>query len=156
MKAEIQDAELSPSMWSVWVDRCAGLTSSNRRNFLSFSRWQFLWVLSLAVVAVTSEFGLEPEWASREGVATGLAAIPFVLAGVTLWAYGRFVRSADELTQKIQADALKMAVAFVVVYLSVHPLAERLGAGPTEFPTPLFFILIGHLFGQTLAARRYR
>lgn len=49
-----------------------------------------------------------------------------------------------------------MAVAFVVLYLSLHPLAERLGASPTEFPTPLLFILIGHLFGQTLAARRYR
>ena len=156
MKTETQNVESGSSSWSLWVDRCAGLTSSNRRNFLSFSRWQLLWIVSLATVAFTREFDLEVEWASREGVATGLAAIPFVLAGLTLWAYVRFVRSADELTQKIQADALKLAVAFVVLYLSVHPLAERLGAGPSEFPTPLIFILMGQFFGQTLAARRYR
>jgi hypothetical protein len=156
MNAEIHEAGSASSPGNSWVDRCAGLAPSNRRNFLSFSRWQLLWIVSLAMVAIMREFGLEFAWATREGVAVGLAAIPFVLAGLTLWAYARFVRSADELTQKIQAEALKMAVALVVLYLSVHPLAERLGAGPTEFPTPLLFILMGHALGQTLAARRYR
>jgi hypothetical protein len=156
MNAKTHDAESGSSRGSSWVDSCAGLTPSSRRNFLRFSRWQLLWAVSLATIAITRECGLEFAWATREGVAVGLTAIPFVLAGLTLWAYVRFVRSADELTQKIQAEALKVAVALVVLYLSVHPLAERLGAGATEFPTPLLFILMGHFLGQNLAARRYR
>ncbi len=156
MKAETPDTGSGSSAGNSWVDNCAGLTPSSRRNFLRFSRWQALWAASLAAVALSREFGLGFAWTDREDVAVGAAAILFVLAGLTLRAYVRFVRSADELTQKIQAEALEVAVAFVVLYLSVHPLAERLGAGPTEFPTPLLFILMGHFFGQTIAARRYR
>lgn len=156
MNAETENTESVSSVWSLWVDGCAGLKTTDRRNFLSFSRWQLFWVLSLATIAVTREFGLEFEWANQAGVAVGLAAVPFVLAALTMFAYRRFLRSADELAQKIQAEALQMAVAFVVLYLSVHPLAERLGAGPSEFPTPLLVILIGHGLGQTFAARRYR
>ena len=84
MNAETQNTEPGSSIWSLWVDRCAGLKSSDRRNFLNFSRWQLLWALSLAVAAITGEFGIGFEWATRDGVATGLAAIPFVLACLTL------------------------------------------------------------------------
>lgn len=101
MNAKTHDAGSGSSTGSSRVDSCAGLTPSNRRKFLTFSRWQLLWVVSLATVAIPREFGLDFEWANREGVALGLAAIPFVLAGLTLWADVRFVRSADELTQKI-------------------------------------------------------
>lgn len=44
----------------------------------------------------------------------------------------------------------------MVLYFSAHPLADRLGAGPMEFPAPLLFILIGHFLGLMFAAKRYR
>lgn len=156
MNAETQNDDSGSSIWSLWVDGCAGLKPSDRRNFLSLSRWQLMWALSLAAVAFAREFGIQFEWATGDGVAAGLAAIPFVFACLTLRAYARFLGSADELAQKIQAEGLKMALAAVILYLSVHPLVEKLGVGPTEFPTPLLFILLGHFLGQTLAARRYR
>jgi hypothetical protein len=144
------------SLWCQWVNTCAGLTPDSRRNFRTFSRWQATWAVSLAVIAFAHEFANRLEFATTPGVITSLTAIQFVLACLTLRAYARFVRSADELTQKIQAESLKASVAVVVLYVSLHPLAEQLGAGATQFPTLLFLLLAGHAVGQTLAARRYR
>lgn len=156
MNARPQHGESRSSLWSQWVGSCAGLTSGSRRHFVSFTVWELLWAASLATVAFAREFDMEPEFTNLGGVAIALAAIPFALACLTLRAYARFLRSADELTQKIQMEGLKMGLVFVVIYLSVHPLAEHLGVGPTQFPTPLFLVLIGHGLGQVLAARRYR
>jgi len=152
MNAEPKNADTTAQDWLCTIQSCGGMTKTDHRHYLRFTYWVFAWFVSF----LSASFALRLEIANQHSIALVIIAIPLTISAFTLRAYSRFYHGADELTQKIQLEGLKIAMATGVF---VTPLFELLGvAGIHHFKimTPLGIMGVAYSIGQILAARRYR
>lgn len=84
-----------------------------------------------------------------------IPAAALFLGVMTVRAYVRFLRNADELLRKIHLEALAIAFGTGAVFMPVYRLCERLGAPKLDSVDPLFVILLAWVFGQWFGGRRY-
>ena len=138
-----------PSLWRRLSD-CESMAWANTRGFLG---WMFAWALSFlapASQALKADLGLPSP------LAWALAILPNALGIAALLAYVRFLRSADELVQKIQLQGLALGFGVGVLFASGVQLLERLGAAHPAIGDTAGVMLVGWAVGQLLAAWRYR
>jgi len=128
-----------------------GQTVRDRRNGWRYTAWTFLWLLSLAAV----KFVLETT--SLDGLlAWAVTAVPIVLSLVALWAYLRFLREADELTRRVQLEAIAFGFAVgLIVHFAWFPLSQ-LGAPALDRSALMTVMVLAYLAGMGVVARRYK
>lgn len=134
-----------------FVTTCTQMTAADRRNSWRAIGWLFVWMVSFLSVA----FAIRTE-ALPAGLWTYLAiAGSTVLGVVTVLAYVRFVRQADELQRKIQLEALALGFAGGFVAQFAFSLIERAGIMEVDIGDPFLVMCICFAVGLFLGARRY-
>jgi hypothetical protein len=128
-----------------------GQTARDRRNGWRYTAWTFLWLFSLATVKfVLERTGLEGP------LAWAVTAVPIILSLVALRAYLRFLREADELTRRVQLEAVAFGFAVgLIVHFAWFPLSQ-LGAPALDRSGLMTGMVVAYLAGMGVAARRYR
>ena len=128
-----------------------GVTPRDRRNGWRYAGWAFLWMLSMmAVTLVLKRTGLSGP------VAWAMTVVPIVLSFVVLRAYLRFLREADELTRRIQFEAIAFGFGVgVLVHFAWFPL-EQLGVPELDRPGVMVIMVLAYLVGMGIASRRYK
>lgn len=133
------------------VTICTPMTARDRRNQWRAVGWLFVWMVSYVSVA----FAIRTE-ALPAGLWTYLAIAGSTALGVvTVLAYVRFVRQADELQRKIQLEALALGFAGGFVAQFVFSLIGRTAIMDVDIGDPFLVMCICYAVGLFLGARRY-
>lgn len=112
--------------------------------------WLLAWVVSDALLILLP---------ATFPVRAVIALLPLPAFGWFLWRYARYVRSMDELRQRIELEALALAFPLTVALLMVLGQVQRAraGAGGVPITSEFWLYLAGfYLLGRGLAERRYR
>lgn len=135
-----------------WVKGCMTAGSRNdRRNSLRYVSWMLAWGLTFLLAT----------WALKTNVVAGslkwaVAIVPDLFALAALFAYLRFLREADELTQKIQLDGLALGFGVGVIFAVSYQLLERAGAPQLTVSDTAAVMMVAWAIGQLIAQFRYR
>ena len=138
------------TMFASFLDRCLA-PARDRKNQRRVILWSLVWILGWMIVMVAAK----REWLTDWQVAAG-TALTLVPAILTIGAYRRYLRQADELHRKIELEALALSFGVGVIGgITYYPLA--LG-GVVEMSDYLFVVLAmvaTHAVGVLLGHRRY-
>jgi hypothetical protein len=140
----------SRSLWHVIRSSCG--TKLDRRNQYRFAAWTFAWSLSYVAASWTLKADLD----LATPLVWFLVAAPNLIAVVTVFAYLRFLRMADELLRKIQLEGLALGFAAGVLVTAGYQLAEAAGAPQLETDHIILTMVFGWTIGQLLGTWRYR
>lgn len=115
--------------------------------------WTLAWLLSLALAT----FGPMLLW-QNSAISLSAAGLNFVMGIAMLVANRRQLGSLDDLQQKIQLEAMALALGVTVVLSMTYTTLERLHlldfrAGLSQL---MFLIGITYLVGVILGVRKYR
>lgn len=140
-----------PGAFARFCSACTQLTARDRRNQWRTLGWLFVWMVSFLSVA----FAIRTE-ALPAGLWTYLAIAGSTALGlVTVLAYMRFIRQADELQRKIQLEALALGFAGGFVAQFAFSLIERVGIMEVDIGDPFLVMCICFAVGLFVGARRY-
>lgn len=122
--------EPKESLWRRF-DRACFATPRDRRNMRRFTVLLAGWML--AYIASTT-------WLDSGGVGNTLgdvliAVAPTIMGVVSLLAFARYLREADELARRIQYEALAFGFGAGVLFLFAYSSLEALGLPILSFPT---------------------
>jgi drug/metabolite transporter (DMT)-like permease len=127
-------------------------TPRDRRNQRRIIGWGFVWMAAWLAVNFAIRFD---HLTSALGVATA-AAVPAVLGVLTVLAYRRFLREADELRRKIEVEALALSAGVGLVCGFTYFLLERAAlVSESGLLVILMVITFTHALGVFLGMRRY-
>jgi len=150
MNAETQNSISQPQSWWCSIQSCGGMTATDRRNYRRFNYWALAWAFSF----VASHLVLE-EIVTQEVMVFVILTIPTFLTLFALRAYARFFRLADELTQRIHLEGIKIGFCTGLFFLPPIWLYKQAG-GPSLEMLAFSGMILGFSIGLILAARRYR
>lgn len=88
-----------------------------------------------------------------------VALLPLPAFGWFLWRYVRYIRSMDELRQRIELEALALAFPLTVALLMLLGQLQRAraGAGGVAITSEFWlYLACFYLLGRGIAERRYR
>jgi hypothetical protein len=140
------------SRWGWWAHGCAdSYTPRDAANVRTFSAWLVAWTFSFGVATVL----LGKHVVTAMPVAVALAVAPTVLGVVSVRAFIRFLREADELVRKIQIEAIAWGFGAGVIFMLGYRLFERIGAPKLDVNDPFLVMMLATGLGQWLARRRY-
>lgn len=134
-----------------FLDWCQA-PARDRRNQRRIILWSFLWMAAWVVLVLA----IENEWIAHGWPVVVGALVTLPPALLTLFAYRRYLREADELRRKIELDAL--AVAFgvgVVGGFSFFALARGGLAAMDDFLYVILAMIVTHSVGVLIGHRRY-
>lgn len=145
------DDEVRPvSLWQA-MKNSAG-TERDRRNQYWFTAWMIVWALSYVgahrMLTSGADFDSPMIWI--------LVGAPNLFAIVTVFAYMRFLRMADELLRKIQLEGLAMGFAIGLVFITGYQLAEAAGVAELQTDNIVLVMIFSWLAGQFRGLWRYR
>lgn len=129
----------------------AGLTPRDRRN-----QWRFVVILlSWALSFVIAIYLLRNDWVTSLTAGTALALIPIALGLLALLTYLKFLREADEMTRRIQLEALAIGFGAGAIYTLGYPALEAAGWPEPSDSAPAVVLMVGWGLGGLFALRRY-
>lgn len=139
-----------PSLGRRFKEIVFGDRRRDRRNGWRYAGWALLWATSVAVVMfVLKETGLDGP------LAWAITTVPIALSFVVLRAYLRFLREADELTRRIQYEAIAFGFAVgLLVHFAWFPLS-LLGAPALDRSGIMPVMVLAYLVGMGVASWRY-
>ena len=129
-----------------------GQTAVDQRNLAVFTVWCFVW----AVVFCAVTFVLKYFRDLQGPVAWLLALIPIVVGVVTVRAFLRFLREADEFTRKVQLEGIAWGFGAGHLFAVGYFFLERFGAPEMSMIFVLVPLAVGWAVGSLLVAARYR
>ncbi len=135
---------------SFWA-RCGGATPRDRRNMTRLLLTLFAW----AVLFVGVSQAIKRELLPVGPISWALAAVPTVAGIFVLFAYGRFIREADELQRLIQLRALALGFGAGWIAICGYPLFEKLGAPVLDVGDYTLVMAVFYSLGSVLGWRRY-
>lgn len=115
--------------------------------------WTFAWIATLAL----AKFGPDGLWSSQ--VASWLAVAVNLAVGVGwIVAFGRFLRTIDELERKILLDALVVALGVGWVVGFAYVVADSAGLMKVDVNVAAFPVILGvaFLISVVVGKIRYR
>ena len=132
---------------------CSGTVSRSDAKALSrinaiFLTWAFIY----------AGFILGWEWI-RETIGAGVwlvAAVPMALLGWGILTYARFLSHADELTRKIQLEAMATGFGASVFLLFAYDTAQRLAGFEIDLGDLTVMLVVVYVVAILLAQKRYR
>ncbi len=131
------------------IPDCTGVPPRVRKQFLLVT---LVWAISF--VGATAALRFIPQLSIA--VKLMVALVPVAFAALAVRGYLTYLHQADELTRKIQLEALAIAFGSGLGVATLYPLFERLGApeaGLTELSMVLIFSwVLANIWGQ----RRYK
>lgn len=128
------------------------LTPSDIRNYRRANLLLFGWMIVLFVATFSISW-----WGENMGWAAWiLAGVPTVAFVVALASFAHFIRNADELTRRIQLEALAVGFAGGLVFMFGYALYERLGAPALDITDSAVAMVICYLVTMFVVQRRYR
>lgn len=136
-----------------WAWGCsAELGPGDYANYRRFLLLTLAWVASL-LLTVT---GLNT-WGNALGpVRYAVALVPTVVFLAAIGAYVRFLREADELTRKIQVQAMAVGFGAALVCLMGYPVLEKVGAPPLDLDLLVMPMMLAYVVTVYRQQRRYR
>jgi hypothetical protein len=145
----VKQESVDDRRWSVFGD----LTAKDQRNFSRYSGWLVLWLAVWVAVRVAME-----GWPPAQGGPLSWVLIAAAVAPglVTVAAYMRFLREADELVRSIHLEALALGFGAGALFMLAWRLVEKAGGPALDVNDPLLVMVLVWLLGQALVARRYR
>ncbi len=133
------------------LDACGG-TVRDRKNQRWIIAWSFLWMASWVALVL----GIENEWMPRGWPVAFATAVTLLPAALTLLAYRRFLREADELRRKLELDALALAFGVGVVGgMSYFALGRAGVVAMDDFLFVILAMIATHSLGVWIGHRRY-
>lgn len=147
MEKELVMVDPKPTMWE---RMCGGMTPHDRRNSTRAT-----WVMAGWGVAFIAATWLVANDVVAGAVAWLVAAVPAAISVAALFAYGRFLREADEMQQKIQLTAFSVGFGVALFFGLGYSIFEKLGAPRGDMADLTFALAIGYLLGLWIARRRY-
>ena len=136
------------SGWSCWWDDA---TARDWRNLRRLMAAVAAWALSFAGGAYLLRGGFVGTGAIRWVV----AVLPMVLGLLSLLAYGRYLRDADELQQMMHLRALALGFGGGWLAVAGYRLFELLGAPPIDRGDVTMIMAGVYTVGLLLGRRRY-
>ncbi len=128
------------------------LTPSDVRNNRRFLFVMFAWFVVFVGVHQTIDW-----WKTSIGWGAWIVAtVPTIILTVGFLAFARFLRNADELTRKIQLEALGVGFGGGLVLMLGYGFFEELGAPELGLADGTMAMIIGYVATILLAQRRYR
>ena len=134
------------------LERCGDTTPRDRRNQLRVMWALGAWALSFTGVSQLIKRDLLP----GGPIPWLLAVLPCVLGVVVLFAYGRFLREADELQKIIQLQALALGFGGTYFVLTSYRVFQRLGAPTAGIDDATLLMVILYSIAIIVGWRRYR
>ncbi len=132
-------------------DRCEG-APHDRAN----GRRVLLWSLGWAATMLMSSAALSIDWFSDGSVAFIAAGISVVFGAGTVGAFRQFLRQTDELRQKIELEALAVALGVGVVGgMAYSQITRALDLGEPHLAYVIAAMLIVRSIGVAVGLRRY-
>jgi hypothetical protein len=128
-----------------------GGTETDRRNYLVLVAWLIAW----AVTFLLATWGLQEDLGLPTSVGWLLAIIPTANAIITLFAYLRFLRMANELLRRTQLDGLALGCGAGVIFGVGYQLFEHVGAPSMQVSHIIIVMTCGWVAGLLLGMRRY-
>lgn len=138
------------SLWEM-IQGCTG-TLRDKRNSRRFT----LWCLAWAVTYVGAHWTLKADMDLATPLVWLLAVVPILIMIATVFSYMHFLRSADELLQKIQMQGLAMGFGAAVVFVTGYQLLEAAGASEMQTDHLLIVMMFSWVAGQLHGLWRYR
>jgi hypothetical protein len=132
--------------------RCGDTTPQDRRNWKRVIVALVTW--AVAFLGVT--YAVKRELLPAGPILWLVAALPSGLMLVVLFAYGRYLREADELQRTVQLQALALGFGATWLALCGYPLFERLGAPAVDAGDYVIVMSVFYALGHLLGWRRYR
>lgn len=94
--------------------------------------------------------------AGESAVANALAGLSPVLGVLAVYTYWTFLRSCDELQQRIQLNGLALGFGAGLVFMMGYRLLERVGAPTLDINDSVGLMALFYALGVVLSARRYQ
>ncbi len=137
--------------WRAYLTHCRSMTGRDRRNARIANIYLAAWMLAF----VGSLLGLKRGAIEGELLTVAAVVVPIALAVAATFAFGRFLRHADELHRKIQLHAL--ALGFGAGFVATFAVTLLEAAGWTEIDSGDTFLVmvVFYLIGMYLGTRRY-
>jgi hypothetical protein len=152
MATNAEGADLRTMGWWQSITGCAAMmTPTDRRNYTRFSAWLGAWGLIFIAATLLLDSGV---LASRFMTWT-VAVVPDLFGVGVLRAYLRFLRSTDELMQRIQLEGLALGFGVGCLFATGYRLLERAGAPGLDINDTVLPMLVAWFLGQAIALRRY-
>ena len=126
-------------------------TPRDAQNLRSFHYWTV--VLGVWLILATFLVETQPLRGTAVGWVFPIAAA--FLAAMTVRAYVRFIRNADELLRKIHLEALAWGMGAALIFMPAYRLCERLGAAKLDSVDPLVVIVVAWAIGHWRGLRQY-
>lgn len=136
------------SSWACWW---ADATPRDWRNLRRLLLTLAAWAVSFVGGAQLLKRGL----IGSEPVAWLLAGLPALLAVLSVMAYGRYLREADELQRMIHLRALGLGFGAGWLAVAGYRLFERMGAPPVDRGDVALVMAGAYTVGILLGVRRY-
>jgi hypothetical protein len=129
-----------------------GQTAVDQRNLIVFTAWCFIWAVCFC--AVTFALRSLPEL--QQPFTWMLALIPIVVGVVTVRAFLRFLREADEFTRKVQLEGIAWGFGAGHLFCVGYFFLEMFGAPRMPMIIGIVPLTLGWAVGSALVAARYR
>ena len=131
----------------------AGFAARGNRDLVRLATWTTLWVVTLAIAT----FGPTLLWESTP--LTVLAVLVNLVSGAgMIWANIRWIKGLDELMQRIQLEAMAIALGVGVIGGLSYSLLDLTDLIAFDADIGHLVMLIGliYLGGTIVGARRFR
>ncbi len=127
-------------------------TERDRKNQRLIVIWTLAWVIPFLVADAVIDNG----WIENDLATYAIVSVVTLIGVAVLFAFGRFLRQADELMRKIQLDALALTVGVGIVAGFSYTLLAGAGlVDQAEAMTLVMIMTITYVVGVIAGYRRY-
>ena len=127
---------------------------TTRRNLLNLAAWTAAWTISMFV----ARYGAANWWPDSKSLIIAFVILNFALGIGMILANRRFIFGSDELSQKIQLEAMAMTLGLTVIVGLSYNLLDRLDliSQDAEIAHLVMFLGITYLVALLINTFRYK
>jgi hypothetical protein len=130
----------------------ATLNEQNKR----YRRQMLIWAITYCVVTYASVYTLKNAGIGHFGLRTLIALLPMLPIAWVVVIILRFIRSLDELQQKIQFEAVVFSAVMTGLLTAAYGFMEGVGYPKLDTIWIMPMLMVLWVGGQVLARRRYQ
>lgn len=121
-----------------------------------YRRQMLIWAVTYCVVTYASVYTLKNAGIEHFGLRTLIALTPMLPLAWVGFIIMRFIRSLDELQQKMQLEAVVFSAVMTALLTGAYGFMEGVGYPKLDTIWILPMLMILWVVGQALARRRYK
>ena len=125
---------------------------NTRRNLLNLAAWTAAWTISMFL----ARYGAANWWSDSPTLIIIFVILNFALGIGMIVANRRFIFGSDELSQKIQLEAMAMTLGLTVIVGLTYNLLDRLDIIAQDAEIAHLVMFLGICYLVTLLINSYR